>query len=223
MFIYIYIYFVFYFINLFDFSSTSSSFSSSSFSSSSFFSASSFFSLLQFYDEMDDELVSQLVNVNLLSSYFMTKLVLPGMKEKKKGLILFVSTGSSVIKSCPLLTIYASVKSAINSFATSLSVELRPYKINVHCHVPLFVTTKLSKIKRTSLFVPSPEVYAKSALKQIKRGNIICTNVISSPYCYHKIQTFLFNLAPKFLCDSLTLQLHKKLRALALRKMKKSE
>ncbi|CRG99006.1 steroid dehydrogenase, putative [Plasmodium relictum] len=176
-----------------------------------------------YYYEMNTELIEQLVNVNLLSSYFMTKLVLPIMIKKKKGLILFTSSGVTALKSCPLYTIYSSVKEAICSFANSLSVELKEHNIEVQCHIPLFIVTKLSKIKKPSLFVPSSDKYAKSAIQKMKEGNVLFYNVISSPYFFHKIQIYLYNCIPKFLFDSISLLSLKIVRQKALKKMKKNE
>jgi len=48
------------------------------------------------------------------------------------------------------------------------------------------VTSKLSKIRKANLFIPSPATYAKSALAQLaKRPSLSC---VYSPYFFHKIQ-----------------------------------
>ncbi|CRG94523.1 steroid dehydrogenase, putative [Plasmodium gallinaceum] len=171
-----------------------------------------------YYHEMDTELIEQLVNVNLLSSYFMTKLVLPIMIKKKKGLILFTSSGVTALHSSPLYTIYGSVKEAICSFANSLSNN-----IEIQCHIPLFIVTKLSKIKKPSLFVPTSDKYAENAIQKMREGNILYYKVISSPYFFHRIQICLYNCIPKFLFDSISLLTLKIVRQKALKKMKKNE
>ncbi|SOV11509.1 steroid dehydrogenase, putative [Plasmodium sp. gorilla clade G2] len=176
-----------------------------------------------YFHEMEPELIEQLVNVNLLSSYYMTKLVLPNMIKKKKGLVLYTSSGITALKSCPLYTIYGSVKDAICSFANSLSVELKEYNIQVQCHVPLFIVTKLSKIKNPGLFVPTSDIYAKSAIQKMREGNVLSYKVICSPYLFHKLQIFIYNCFPKIIFDSITLALLKILRLKALKKLKKRE
>ncbi|SBT32470.1 steroid dehydrogenase, putative [Plasmodium ovale wallikeri] len=115
------------------------------------------------------------------------------MIKKKKGLILYTSSGVTALQSSPLYAIYASVKDGICSFANSLSVgiskgaftraspraccthfvELREHNIQVQCHVPLFIVTKLSKIRKPSLFVPTSDVYAQSVIQKMKEGNIL--------------------------------------------------
>ncbi|SBT75981.1 steroid dehydrogenase, putative [Plasmodium ovale] len=173
-----------------------------------------------YFHEMETQLIEQLVNVNLMSSYFMTKLVLPIMIKKKKGLILYTSSGVTALQSSPLYAIYASVKDGICSFANSLSVELREHNIQVQCHVPLFIVTKLSKIRKPSLFVPTSDVYAQSVIQKMKEGNILPSHVISSPYLFHKIQIYVYNCFPKFLFDIVSLGSLKSLRQKALNKMK---
>ncbi|EDL45393.1 steroid dehydrogenase kik-i, putative [Plasmodium vivax] len=176
-----------------------------------------------YFHEMDVHLVEQLVNVNLLSSYYMTKLVLPGMMRKKKGLILYTSSGAATLQSSPLYAVYASVKEAICSFANSLSVELKEQNIQVQCHVPLFIVTKLSKIRKPSAFVPTADAYAKSAIKRMKQGNSTFSSVISSPYVLHRVQTCLYNAVPKLLFDTMSFMTLKAVRQRALKKARKSD
>ena len=44
--------------------------------------------------------------------------------------------------------------------------------ISVQCQVPYFVTTKLAKIRHSSLTVPTPQGYAKAAVKCIGYGGV---------------------------------------------------
>ncbi|VWU50438.1 steroid dehydrogenase, putative [Hepatocystis sp. ex Piliocolobus tephrosceles] len=176
----------------------------------------------QFFNEMETDLIEQLVNVNLMSTYFMTRLVLPNMIKKKKGLIVFTSSASATLQTSPLLSVYASVKAGICSFANSLSVELKEHNIQVQCHTPLFISTKMSKIRKPTLFVPAPSTYAKYAIKKIRGGDSSCS-VIFSPYCYHKLQIFIYNYVPRCLYSSITLKHLKAIRQKALKKNKKSD
>ncbi|CAD2087350.1 steroid dehydrogenase, putative [Plasmodium vinckei brucechwatti] len=176
-----------------------------------------------YFHEMETELIEQLVNVNLMSAYFMTRLVLPTMIKKRKGLILYTSSGVTALQTSPLYTVYASVKDGVCSFANSLNVELKEYNIQVQCHIPMFITTKLSKIKKSSLFVPTPEMYSECVIQKMKEGNILPYNVISSPYFFHKIQIFFYNFFPKWLFSIVSLASLKVVRQKALKKMKKEE
>lgn len=87
----------------------------------------------------------------------------------------------------------------------------------------MFITTKLSKIKKSSLFVPTPEIYSECIIRKMKEGNILPYNVISSPYFFHKIQIFFYNCFPKWLFSIVSLASLKIVRQKALKKMKKEE
>lgn len=41
---------------------------------------------------------------------------------------------------------------------------LAPAGIDVQCVLPMFVTSKLSKIRKASAFVPNPDTFARSAV-----------------------------------------------------------
>lgn len=46
-------------------------------------------------------------------------------------------------------------------FTRALHYELKEFGIHVQCQVPLFVTTKLAKLRKTSLLIASPAAYAR--------------------------------------------------------------
>ncbi len=53
----------------------------------------------------------------------------------------------------------------------------------LQCQSPFFVTTKLSKLRHASLFVPSPDTWAAAAIGCIKPG--VASTV---PYWPHALQ-----------------------------------
>ncbi|GAB65336.1 steroid dehydrogenase kik-i [Plasmodium cynomolgi strain B] len=102
-------------------------------------------------------------------------------------------------------------------------IELREHNIQVQCHVPLFIVTKLSKIRKPSTFVPTADAYAKSAIKRMKQGNSTSSSVISSPYFLHRVQICLYNAVPKLLFDTMSLMTLKAVRQRALKKVRKGD
>ena len=52
-------------------------------------------------------------------------------------------------------------------FSRALNYELKGKGIHVQCQVPMFVATKVAKIRKSSLFVASPEGYARAAVAAI--------------------------------------------------------
>jgi short-subunit dehydrogenase len=75
------------------------------------------------------------------------KIVLPGMKARRRGLIVNLGSGSGHLPACPLLAVYAGSKAYVDQFSRSLDAEYRQYGIAVQCQAPFFVATKLSKIR----------------------------------------------------------------------------
>jgi 17beta-estradiol 17-dehydrogenase / very-long-chain 3-oxoacyl-CoA reductase len=62
--------------------------------------------------------------------------------------------------------------------------------------VPVFIATRLTKIKQSSLFIPSPETFSKSSLQWIGY-DIVCT-----PYWCHSLQAFLGRTLPHALLNA---------------------
>ena len=66
----------------------------------------------------------QMLNVNVLSALRMTELVLPGMKERRSGAVLFVSSAHGRMPlGAPLYAEYGGCKAFIENFAKSLAYE----------------------------------------------------------------------------------------------------
>ncbi|OEH76082.1 3-ketoacyl- reductase [Cyclospora cayetanensis] len=112
----------------------------------------------EYYDEVPLSLVNELVDVNVRATLVVTRAVFPGMKARKQGMIVCVGSSSSQLPSDPLYSAYAATKAASEAFCRSLQVEAAPFGIQVQCHVPLLVTTKLSKCKTPGILRPSATV-----------------------------------------------------------------
>lgn len=82
----------------------------------------------------------QILKVNFLAPVALTQAVIPGMKEKKFGLIINISSGAAK-RGLPLLSAYCSSKAALNSFTESVRVELGPYGIKIMSFSPGLVET----------------------------------------------------------------------------------
>ncbi|XP_021746686.1 very-long-chain 3-oxoacyl-CoA reductase 1-like [Chenopodium quinoa] len=170
----------------------------------------------RFYHEIGLEGMGSLVNVNIGSVNWVTSAVLPGMLQRRKGAIVNIGSGSSlVVPSYPLFSIYASTKAYVAMFSRSLSLEYKQLGIDVQCQIPLLVATKLASIKRSSFFVPSPEQYSKASVRWIGYDSL-CV-----PYWTHALQWYLFNAMPDSLVNWLLLRYFLNLRKKILRKENK--
>eukprot|EP01037_Dinobryon_pediforme_P018664 gene18664-18962_t len=165
----------------------------------------------QYFHELDDERVQQLMTLNVDSTTWMTRLVLPGMVERKRGAIVNIGSAAGVSTS-PLLAQYGAAKAYIAMFSKALNVELSKFNIHVQCQVPMFVTTKLAKLKRTSLFVASPSAYARAAVAAIGYETVV------SPYWSHALQIWALTTLPEWVVAKLTMSMHLDIRKAGLKK-----
>jgi 17beta-estradiol 17-dehydrogenase / very-long-chain 3-oxoacyl-CoA reductase len=169
-----------------------------------------------YFDEVDDDRVHKLMEVNCASTVWMTKLVLPGMLQRKRGAIINISSLAGVVTS-PLLAEYSAAKSFVEAFTRGLAAEYAGRGLDITCQIPLFVTTKLAKIRKASFFTPTPQTYVKAALKTLKDGPVV------SPYFPHRMQLALMRLMPAFLQRKLVFNMHADLRKRGMAKRKRKE
>ncbi|UQZ87176.1 3-oxoacyl-[acyl-carrier-protein] reductase FabG [Paenibacillus konkukensis] len=89
--------------------------------------------------EMTEELYDQIMNVNLKSTVFMCKRVLPGMKAKGFGRIVNMSSVAAHNGGGPGSSIYAASKAAIASYSKGLAKEAAADGITVNIVSPGFI------------------------------------------------------------------------------------
>jgi NAD(P)-dependent dehydrogenase (short-subunit alcohol dehydrogenase family) len=83
--------------------------------------------------------------INVEAQYFLAKLVVPSMIERRYGRIVNVSSTQS-IASEPIVGAYAASKGAINAWSRSLAVDLAEYNILVNVVAPGCIHTEMSVI-----------------------------------------------------------------------------
>ncbi|ELK23790.1 Estradiol 17-beta-dehydrogenase 12 [Myotis davidii] len=145
----------------------------------------------------------------------MTHLVLPGMVERSKGVILNISSASGM-NPVPMLTIYSATKGFVDFFSQCIHEEYKSKGIFVQSVLPFFVATKLAKIRKPSLTVPSSEAYVKSAMKTV--GLKTRTN----GYPIHSLMGTIVCMLPPSLYLKLAMHMGKSTRARYLKKAKKN-
>jgi len=166
------------------------------------------------------EFVRNVVNVNMLSATGMTTSVLGGMKQRKRGIIINLSS-LSAFSPTPLLTLYGAAKNFIVSFSEDLEIECLKSGVMVQCVVPGYVATNMSKIKKTSLFVPSPKTYVKSALAMAGRCNV---SAAYWPHClFMSVLTVVQWLAPSLVYGKYALSMMDAIRQKKLRRIAQEE
>jgi 17beta-estradiol 17-dehydrogenase / very-long-chain 3-oxoacyl-CoA reductase len=168
----------------------------------------------EYFTALPDEKLNSLLALNIHSVTWMTRAVLPGMETRKRGLIVNISSASASLPS-PLLSYYAATKAFVDEFSVSLNGELAGKGIQVQSQNPLFVATKLAKIRRATLGTPSAKQYARAAVRAFGYESLI------SPYWVHGIMLFVASFVPTFLGEKYVLDLHKSIRKRALDKQQK--
>lgn len=89
--------------------------------------------------EMTEELYDKVMNVNLKSTVFMCKRVLPGMKAKGAGRIVNMSSVAAHHGGGPGSSIYAASKAAVGSYSKGLAKEVAGDGITVNVVAPGFI------------------------------------------------------------------------------------
>lgn len=111
------------------------------------------------------------IDVNFFGAVNITQAVLPYMREKKSGKIIFVSSMAAVF-SIPFQSFYSASKFAINGFAMALKNEVRPFGISVCCLLPGDIKTGFTAARAKS--VAGSDVYTRldKAVKAMERDEM---------------------------------------------------
>ena len=100
---------------------------------------------------------------NTLGTMAMTQAVLPQFRQRKAGVIVNV-TSSTTLKPLPLLSVYTASKAAVNAFTESLALELQPFNVRVNLVIPgQAPETPFSKNAQSRMQGGIPEAYADFA------------------------------------------------------------
>jgi len=113
-----------------------------------------------------DKISMDLVNCNVVSLVQMTRLVMPRMTEKRKGVVINLASISaeSIV---PLLSLYGATKAFVAHFSENLHAEYSKMGVHVHLVIPGYVATQMSGIRKASLSVPSPKAFVISDLRSV--------------------------------------------------------
>ncbi|KNC74561.1 hypothetical protein SARC_12898 [Sphaeroforma arctica JP610] len=168
------------------------------------------------FHDVSDERVDQLVKLNMESLTKITRAVLPGMAERRRGAIVNVSSASGMMAT-PLLTAYSASKAYVDFFSRGLNTEYQHLGVQVQSLMPLYVTSKLSKIRKPTLFVPTPEAFCKSAVRMIGYERR------TTGYWSHQLQVGALGFLPESIQESLLLYLNRGINKAALKKIAKNK
>ncbi|XP_044765275.1 very-long-chain 3-oxoacyl-CoA reductase-like [Coccinella septempunctata] len=113
-----------------------------------------------------DEFIKNLICCNIFSVTNMCRIVMPGMVERKSGVVINISSAAALIPN-PMLTVYSATKAYVQKFSADLATEYQKDGLIIQCVCPGYVSTKMSKMRNTTWMAPSPKTFVESAMKTV--------------------------------------------------------
>ena len=99
-------------------------------------------------EEITDEMWAAIFGANIMSTFHCTRAVVPGMKEKKWGRIVTISSGAGRSVSLTGIQAYATAKAAQIAFTRQMAFELGQHGVTVNCIAPGFILSNPSTQKQ---------------------------------------------------------------------------
>ena len=99
-------------------------------------------------EEIDEEIFDEMFGVHVKGTFFATQAVLPGMKQRRDGKIVNISSIYAMGGS-DLASHYSAAKSAISGFTKCWGRELAEFNIKVNAVAPGFVITGMTTASNT--------------------------------------------------------------------------
>jgi NAD(P)-dependent dehydrogenase (short-subunit alcohol dehydrogenase family) len=96
-------------------------------------------------DDFDPAQMDRMRRTNVDGLILMTKAVAPGMRERRYGRIVNLSSIAAHGTSFPGTTFYAATKAAVSLITRRLAVELGPHGITVNAVAPGFILTDMAR------------------------------------------------------------------------------
>lgn len=172
-----------------------------------------------FLDTPGSEL-QNIVTINCLATLKVTQIVASHMvARKKRGLILTMGSFAGWMPT-PYLATYSGSKAFLQHWSSSLAAELKPNNIDVEFCLSYLVTTAMSKVRRSSLLIPDPKKFVRSALANVGIGGQYFAYTYT-PYWSHALFLWVVENtigAGNSLGIWSNLVMHKDIRKRALRK-----
>lgn len=94
-------------------------------------------------DAFDAEAVNEVLQINLLGVVNSIDAVLAGMRERRRGHLVVLSSVASY-RGLPLMSAYCASKAGVNALLDSLRVELKPFNIATTTVCPAWIRTPMT-------------------------------------------------------------------------------
>ncbi|XP_051509300.1 17-beta-hydroxysteroid dehydrogenase type 3 isoform X4 [Myxocyprinus asiaticus] len=117
-----------------------------------------------------EERIHAVINCNVKAMVKMCRIVLPGMQERRRGVILNVSSGIAKIP-CPIYTLYAASKVFVERFSEGLQAEYKSKGIIIQTVAPFGVSTSMTGYQKPDMVTFTTEEFVRSSLMYLKAGD----------------------------------------------------
>ncbi|KAK7146152.1 hypothetical protein R3I93_013786 [Phoxinus phoxinus] len=117
-----------------------------------------------------EERIHDVINCNVKAMVKMCRIVLPGMQQRGRGVILNVSSGIAKIP-CPIYTLYSASKVFVERFSQGLQAEYKSKGIIIQTVAPFGVSTSMTGHQKPDLVTFTAEEFVRSSLKYLKAGD----------------------------------------------------
>ncbi|XP_051845369.1 very-long-chain 3-oxoacyl-CoA reductase-B-like [Antechinus flavipes] len=142
---------------------------------------------------------SDTMNCNMLSMVQMTRIILPQMAARGRGVIINISSEAGK-QPIPFFALYSATKAFVNSFSQAIACEYRSSGITVQTLTPLLVSTNMSKMPPSKFLVISSDDFVREAL------DTVGVSAFTTGCLLHCVQSLLLSpLLSNFKCLQLLL------------------
>ena len=168
----------------------------------------------------EDEL-NDIITINCHGTLRITQLIIPGMIQRRRGLILTMGSFGGLVPS-PLLATYSGSKAFLQQWSSALGAELSTYGITVELVQAYLIISAMSKVRKASATIPDPRAFVHSVLTKIGRnGGSPWFPYSSSPYWSHGLMAWFLTCVTGTMSKVVLEQnkgMHESIRKRALRK-----
>ncbi|KAI6654330.1 Very-long-chain 3-oxoacyl-CoA reductase [Oopsacas minuta] len=147
-----------------------------------------------FFCDKDNTLtdIETMLNVCCRSFIKITHMVLPSMLERNRGVIINIASGAG-LQPIPLLSIYSACKALMKTASQALDIEYNSSDLIIQTVTPFLIATKLSRMKKPRISVPSSDQFVEQAMRTIGKYSS------TTGYFSHEIIAGMRQIMPVFI------------------------
>ncbi|XP_055609354.1 very-long-chain 3-oxoacyl-CoA reductase-A-like [Uranotaenia lowii] len=146
-----------------------------------------------YFERLRPEEIQQTLAVNISSALMMTRIILPAMKARRRGIVVNVSSASGLIP-WPLIGLYSGSKGFLNNFTSALQQELRGTGVQCQLVTPMYVATNLIDHFPVTSFL---RLFRATVVRYGRQATwLIGKTDVTTGYWYHAVQVTLLKLIP---------------------------